>query len=291
MDPPIRVPDESRHRLGQGVADQLVVVLDELAVDDDLDVRALGPEGDVAVRVEDRQHDRRVDVVDQDDVGLYSGLELANRRAAARRRSATDCDTLGRPSTRGDMDSIVAAQHREQRFRTLYDDVYGDLLRFVRRRVHPKHAEDVVSEVMLVAWRRLDDVPSELSPARAWLFGVARHTLLNTGRRERKHEALPIRLAEADSVLTDGGHSADLIAARVDISRAWRALNPIHQEALALAVFDGLSAPEAATVLDISPTAFRLRLSRARRTLTKLITSGHGDGPLPGETTYARSPT
>lgn len=188
------------------------------------------------------------------------------------------------------MDSTVAAQHREQRFRTLYDDVHVDLLRFVRRRVHPRHAEDVVSEVMLVAWRRLDDVPSDLSAARAWLFGVARHTLLNTGRRERGQEALPIRLAEAAPVLTDGGHSADLIAARIDIATAWRALNPIHQEALALAVFDGLSAPEAAVVLDISPTAFRLRLSRARRTLTGLIESGKADGQLPGDIAYVRSP-
>ena len=188
------------------------------------------------------------------------------------------------------MDSTVAAQNREQRFRTLYDDAHDDLLRFVRRRAHPTQAEDVVSEVMLVAWRRLDDVPSDLSPARAWLFGVARNILLNAGRRERKQEGLPVRLTEAGPITTDGGHSADLIATRVDIARAWRALNPVHEEALALAVFEGLSAPEAAIVLSISPTAFRLRLSRARRALTRLIESEHGDGPLPSDIPYARSP-
>lgn len=188
------------------------------------------------------------------------------------------------------MESTIAAQPREQRFRTLYDDVHGDLLRFVRRRVDPRHAEDVVSEVMMVAWRRLDDVPSDLSSARAWLFGVARHTLQNAGRREHKEQALPVRLAQAVPVVTHGSQSADLVATRVDIARAWDALNPVHQEALALAVFDGLSAPEAAMVLDISPTAFRLRLSRARRSLSRLIESGHGDGPIPGGTTYARSP-
>ncbi|MFC5676608.1 RNA polymerase sigma factor [Aeromicrobium endophyticum] len=188
------------------------------------------------------------------------------------------------------MDSTVAAQHREQRFRTLYDDVHGDLLRFVLRRVHPRHAEDVVSEAMLVAWRRLDDVPIELSSARAWLFGVARHILLNTGRREHKEQALPVRLAEAVPPVTHGGQSADLVATQVDIARAWEALSPIHQEALALRVFEGLSAPEAALTLDISPTAFRLRLSRARRALARLIESGNGDGPIPGGTTYARSP-
>lgn len=188
------------------------------------------------------------------------------------------------------MDSTVVTLHREQRFRTLYDDVHDDLLRFVRRRVHPTHAEDVVSEVMLVAWRRLDDVPSDLSSARAWLFGVARHTLLNTGRRERKQEALPVRLAETSPVVTDGGHDADLVAVRADIATAWRALSLVHQEALALAVLDGLSGPEAAIVLDISPTAFRLRLSRARKALTRLVSSGQAGGPLPGDITYSRSP-
>ncbi|MCL3816979.1 RNA polymerase sigma factor [Aeromicrobium wangtongii] len=188
------------------------------------------------------------------------------------------------------MDSTVAAQHREQRFRRLYDSAYVDLLRFVSRRVHPSHAEDVVSEVMLVAWRRLDDVPSDLSSARAWLFGVARHTLLNTGRRERKQEGLPVRLADAAPVVADGDHDADLVAVRADIATAWRALSPVHQEALALAVFDGLSAPEAAIVLDISPTAFRLRLSRARKALTRLVSSGQADDPLPGDITYSRSP-
>jgi len=187
------------------------------------------------------------------------------------------------------MDSTVVAQDRERRFRMLYDDVHDDLLRFVRRRVHPRHAEDVVSEVMFVAWRRLDDVPHELSSARAWLFGVARHTLLNTARRERKQETLPVRLAEGGPVLIDGGHSADLVATRVDIARAWGSLKSVHQEALSLAVFDGLSAPEAAIVLSISPTAFRLRLSRARKSLTKLVESGQGDGPLPDDITYSRS--
>lgn len=54
---------------------------------------------------------------------------------------------------------------------------------------------------------------------------------------------------------------------RVDLTRAWRLLSAVHQEALALAVFEGLRAPQAAAVLGISPVAFRLRLSRARRVL------------------------
>ena len=94
------------------------------------------------------------------------------------------------------MEPIAAPREREERFREVYDAVYIDLLRFVRRHVHPTHAEDVVGDVMLVAWRRLDDVPADESDARAWLFGVARKTLQNARRREDRHDAVAIRLAE-----------------------------------------------------------------------------------------------
>ncbi|MFF4779218.1 RNA polymerase sigma factor [Microtetraspora fusca] len=60
---------------------------------------------------------------------------------------------------------------------------------------------------------------------------------------------------------------ADLVAWRVDLARAWSRLSAVHQEALALTVWDGLDAPRAAQVLGISPVAYRLRLSRARKAL------------------------
>jgi hypothetical protein len=69
------------------------------------------------------------------------------------------------------MDSTTSSLRERERFREIYDAAYVDLLRFVGRRGHPTQAEDVLGDVMLVAWRRLDDVPAELSAARAWLFG------------------------------------------------------------------------------------------------------------------------
>ncbi|WP_432932262.1 RNA polymerase sigma factor [Microbispora sp. CA-135349] len=45
---------------------------------------------------------------------------------------------------------------RAQRFAHIYEQTYAALLRFVERRVHPSHAEDVIADVFLAAWRRLD---------------------------------------------------------------------------------------------------------------------------------------
>lgn len=170
------------------------------------------------------------------------------------------------------MESTEASGSREQRYRALFDAAYPDLLRFARRRVHPTHAEDLVADVMLVAWRRLDDVPVDLPAARAWLFGVAHKSLQNTRRREGRQTAVAVQLAELPAP-DDVDPSPDAVAARLDVAAAWPHLTAVHQEALALSVLDGLTAPEAAQVLGITPVAFRLRLSRARRALRQLIDS------------------
>lgn len=161
---------------------------------------------------------------------------------------------------------------REARFRTVYDRTYADLLRFVQRRVHPSHAEDVVAEVYLVAWRRFDDLPVGGDEARAWLFGVARRSLLNAKRGQDRHQALAVRIAEAGPSATGAGDdTSDLVARQVDVAAAWPRLSATDQEALALAVWDGLSAAEAAAVLQITAVAFRLRLSRGRRALRRYL--------------------
>lgn len=180
-------------------------------------------------------------------------------------------------------------QEREQRFREIYDSTYVDLLRFVRRRAHPTHAEDVVGEVMLVAWRRLDDVPADLSSARAWLFGVARNTLQNARRREDRHQAIAVRLAEVGRGPAESGHP-DLVAGRVDVAMAWPLLSATDQEAIALTVLDGLTGPQAAAVLGISATAFRLRLSRARRALRHRLDPATPNATRLGHPAAERSP-
>ena len=50
---------------------------------------------------------------------------------------------------------------REVRFRAIYADAYGDVLRFAQRRVHPSHAEDATagrfSRGMAAARRRSEE--------------------------------------------------------------------------------------------------------------------------------------
>lgn len=132
---------------------------------------------------------------------------------------------------------------------------------------HPSHAEDVVANTFMVAWRRMESLPLEPGEARAWLFGIARKSLLNDHRSDTRRTALAVRIADASSPAP--GMDPDFVAARIDVARAWQRLTTGHQEVLALVAWDGLTSSEAATVLGISPVAFRLRLSRARRALRR----------------------
>lgn len=178
-------------------------------------------------------------------------------------------------------------EDRHQRFRALFDDAYADVLRFVRRRTDPGEAEDVAAETFLVAWRRLDQVPGRPGDARAWLFGVARHCLLNARRGQIRREALAVRIADDHAAPDDprcADVAGDLVARRLDLAAAWHRLSDAEQEVLALAIFDDLPSPQAARVLGTTAAAYRLRLSRARRALR-----GYLD-PTPATAAPTRTP-
>lgn len=170
------------------------------------------------------------------------------------------------------MSHLSRAPDRADAFRALYQFSYADLLKFVQRRTEPVNAEDVVAEAFLVVWRRFSEVPANESDARAWVFGITRNLMLNAQRGEQRRQALGVRLAETTPDSFSTSH-ADLVSSRIDLGRAWTLLSEVHQEALGLAVFENLTAPQAAKVLGISPVAFRLRLTRARRALRLLL--GH----------------
>ncbi len=162
----------------------------------------------------------------------------------------------------------IRERHYRQRYEEVYTRTYTDLTRFVVRRGYPAdQAEDVVAEAIVVAWQRLKDLPGDFGEARAWLFGITRRLLLAKQRTDTRGQELTIRLAGQAAV---GGHTLehdDLVATSVDLAHAWNKLTAMHQEALSLSVWEGLTGSQAARVLGISPVAFRIRLSRARRLL------------------------
>ena len=154
------------------------------------------------------------------------------------------------------------------RFETLYRAHCGAVRAFAHRRTHPAVADDVVAEVFVLAWRRLDTAPGDELP---WLLGIARGVLANRRRGEARQQALRDRLAAsavpgAELELDDSGGDSDVM-------RALRSLSRLDQEVLLLVAWDGLDRIQAAKVLGITPGLFSVRLHRARRRLERVLAS------------------
>ena len=138
---------------------------------------------------------------------------------------------------------------------------------FVWRRC-AEDIDDVVQQVFMTAWRRLDDVPDE---PRAWLLTVARNTLLNQRRAARRRKALAVRVSSAVDVTAD--HDSPTDNDHSKLCQAWAELSDPEREILALTAWDGLTTAETAQVLGIARPACAMRLTRARRHLHALLTT------------------
>ncbi|RBQ21368.1 RNA polymerase subunit sigma-24 [Spongiactinospora rosea] len=160
---------------------------------------------------------------------------------------------------------------RKQRFEQMYLAHYPDLLGYVQRRTEsPDDAADALAETFTTAWRRLDDVP-EGGEARLWLYGVARRVLANQRRGESRRSALAVRLR---AELAEWAESAPAAGGGMDgVRAAFRRLGETDREVLSLAVWEGLTSAEIATVLGCSDGAARLRLHRARKRLAGELAS------------------
>ena len=170
---------------------------------------------------------------------------------------------------------------REARFRELYLSSYADVVRFAARRVEEREAEDVAADAFLVVWRRFEELPERTSDARAWLFGITRGCLLNTRRGRSRHDGLAVRLSSFPRGEGDAGALGEEVARRLDLVAAWQTLTPGEQEVLALALLDDTTSAEAAAVIGVTATAYRLRLMRARAVLRRRLMHPSQAPPTP----------
>jgi RNA polymerase sigma-70 factor, ECF subfamily len=168
----------------------------------------------------------------------------------------------------------AALDRGRERFERCFRENYADVLAFSLRRVSGREtAEDMVAETFAVAWRRRDRIPD---PALPWLYAVALRVIANQYRSRRRRRDLNARLAHEAGTGAPTGDPADALDWRDAFSTAFAGLAEGEREVLRLTAWEGLSTAEAAGVLGCSAGAFRVRLHRARRKLTKqLEAAGH----------------
>jgi RNA polymerase sigma-70 factor (ECF subfamily) len=131
---------------------------------------------------------------------------------------------------------------------------------YALRRIDPATAEETVSEVFVIAWRRLDDVPSDPLP---WLLACARRVLANQRRAGRRRIALQERLRQAE----DLPGAWQLSVPDRQLARALDELSEEDRELLLLVAWDELEPEQTALALGCSRRTLAVRLHRARRRL------------------------
>lgn len=138
----------------------------------------------------------------------------------------------------------------------------SDLLAYLQRRVGLDDAPDLLGETMVVAWRRARELPAEPERARMWLFGIARGTLLNHARGERRRWAL------ADRIRVDAGRDAAPAADEgAEVRDAIARLEPDLAELVRLVHWEGFTIAEAAEVLGLTASTARGRYAKAKDAL------------------------
>jgi RNA polymerase sigma-70 factor (ECF subfamily) len=139
-------------------------------------------------------------------------------------------------------------------------------------------AEDLLSIVFLVAWRRRNQ---ELPPGKVlpWLYGIATNVVRNRRRSEWRHRAA---LARVPAARPEAGFDADSEERLDDEGRMREALSLLARlprrelDVFVLCAWSGLSYEDAALALGVPVGTVRSRLSRARQRLRELDSApGH----------------
>lgn len=161
------------------------------------------------------------------------------------------------------------------------DDVYGLAIRMLW---HPADAEDATQEILIKVVTHLSAFRAEAAFT-TWVYRVAANHLLTTRRRRAERAAISFDafaadLAEGlDTAYDPNGVDEELLAEEVKIGCTQGmllCLDREHRVAYVLGEVFELRGEQAAYILDIAPSAYRKRLSRARERIRTFMAGNCG---------------
>ena len=167
------------------------------------------------------------------------------------------------------------------RFRAVFDEHHDAVHLYCLRRLSPDEANEATAEVFLVAWRRLERLPSGPDAVR-WLIGVARNVVRNKQRNLQRRGRLVQRLGAIRDVRPDEPLSQVIRhESEREVHEALSRLRPREQELLLLKAWDGMSNEQVAEILGITYKAVEGRYTRALKKLSKGLGPGRSTSTSP----------
>lgn len=148
--------------------------------------------------------------------------------------------------------------------RALYDEHAAVLWRYVVHLTGDRAlADDIVQETLVRAWRKPSVLDQRNASARAWLFTVARHLVIDGARSAQRRHEIDVR-ALPETI------SADETDALLDswlIADALTALSAEHRFVIVHAYYGGRSVAEIARELEVPEGTVKSRLHYGLRAL------------------------
>jgi RNA polymerase sigma-70 factor (ECF subfamily) len=169
----------------------------------------------------------------------------------------------------GDVDDVTRAARGDMAaFERVYLRHHGRVHALAGRMLGSDEADDATQEIFFRAWKKLGSYRGEAAFS-TWLHRLAMNLLIRRAAGVRRIVTTTMALEGDVGAATDPS-----IDARLDVDRALAALAPGLRAAVILHDIEGYSHEEVGELLDISMTAARMRLYRARIALRAFAADG-----------------
>jgi RNA polymerase sigma-70 factor, ECF subfamily len=148
----------------------------------------------------------------------------------------------------------------------LYELYGGELFAFARQRLGDRSlAEEVVQETFMRVWHHARAYDPARGSGRTWLYGIARHALVDSARQRARRP--PLAGHDPDREPAAAAEPLEGTALRWQVAQAFERLSPDHREVLRLGQFAGLSVEEISQRPRIAPGTVKSRTYYAIRSL------------------------
>jgi RNA polymerase sigma-70 factor, ECF subfamily len=156
-------------------------------------------------------------------------------------------------------------------FGKIYDLFFLPVYRYTAFRLPEDVSEDTVSDIFVKAWEKIHTYkPHRSVPFSAWLFRIARHTVIDVYRGQRGFEEIPENMEDPDQC-----NRAEYRAQKRDVLTIMRSaiskLPRRYRETLLLLYVSELSNEEVAKILHITTGGVRILKMRALKKLEALL--------------------
>jgi RNA polymerase sigma-70 factor, ECF subfamily len=158
---------------------------------------------------------------------------------------------------------VQADLERRRQFEAVVDVVYEPLQRYLGRRAKPADVSELLNDSLLVIWRRLDHIP--LDDPLPWSYGVAKRCLANHRRGAQRRLRLVGRVIDRTPRYAFASHPPGTEFDHAQLETALYELDESDRELIRLWAWEQLEPREIAVVLDTTPNAVSLRLTRAKK--------------------------